>query len=273
MNNIQIENKIKELECELAKYTVEMNSKKLVCNSSFGKLGSKYSPLYAPDLMLQVTISGQLALLMLVEALELAGIPVVSGNTDGIVIRCPKDRYNDLNLIVKKWEIATGLETEETRYKELYIQSVNNYIAIKEDNSYKAKGCFSKPGLSKNPTNIICTEAVTALIVGNIPVEETICNCKDIKKFITVRAVKGGAYKDNIYLGKIIRWFYGKDITGTIQYIMNNHTVPNTEGAIPIMDIPDEFPNNVNHQWYIDKTNKILHEICYYKTEKQIKFF
>lgn len=62
---------------------------KIVLNGTFGKLGSKYSFLYSPNLMIQVTITGQLALLMLIEALEAAGISVVSANTDGIVSRCP----------------------------------------------------------------------------------------------------------------------------------------------------------------------------------------
>ncbi|KKS65278.1 MAG: hypothetical protein UV34_C0020G0001, partial [Parcubacteria group bacterium GW2011_GWB1_42_6] len=42
--------------------------------------------------MIQVTITGQLALLMLIERLELCGVPVISANTDGLVVECPRDR-------------------------------------------------------------------------------------------------------------------------------------------------------------------------------------
>jgi len=65
------------------------DSLKITINGSFGKLSSPHSVLYSPHLLIQVTITGQLALLMLIEMIELAGIPVVSGNTDGIVIKCP----------------------------------------------------------------------------------------------------------------------------------------------------------------------------------------
>jgi len=54
------------------------NTLKTLLNGSFGKLGSRYSIFYAPTEMLQVTITGQLALLMLIEMMELCGIPVVS---------------------------------------------------------------------------------------------------------------------------------------------------------------------------------------------------
>ena len=56
---------------------------KIVLNGTFGKLGSKWSFLYAPNLMIQVTITGQLALLMLIEDLEQAD-SVISANTDGM---------------------------------------------------------------------------------------------------------------------------------------------------------------------------------------------
>ena len=60
-------------------------SLKIVINGSFGKLGSKYSALYSPDLMIAVTLTGQLSLLMLIEELENNDISVISSNTDGFV--------------------------------------------------------------------------------------------------------------------------------------------------------------------------------------------
>ena len=43
---------------------------KIMINGTFGKTGSPYSVLFAPEMMIQTTITGQLALLMLVEMLE-----------------------------------------------------------------------------------------------------------------------------------------------------------------------------------------------------------
>ncbi|XSC42720.1 hypothetical protein ACF1BQ_031270 [Bradyrhizobium sp. RDT10] len=106
-------------------------SLKIVNNGAFGKLDSKWSVLFAPDLMIQVTIGGQLSLLMLIEMVERAGFRVVSANTDGIVILCPTDKEDALAAVIAKWERLTGFETEETEYSALYSRDVNNYIAVK----------------------------------------------------------------------------------------------------------------------------------------------
>lgn len=119
--------------------SVVANALKIVANGSFGKFGSKYSLLYAPDLMIQVTVTGQLALLMLIESLEADGIEVVSANTDGIVIKCLRSRENDLLRHVTVWEKVTGFETEETQYKALYSRDVNNYIALKKKAATRAR--------------------------------------------------------------------------------------------------------------------------------------
>ena len=75
---------------------VTADTLKIVVNGSFGKLGSKYSTLYAPNLLIQTTITGQLALLMLIERVEAVGAKVVSANTDGIVVFAHKRLEPDL---------------------------------------------------------------------------------------------------------------------------------------------------------------------------------
>ena len=284
---------------------VTADSLKITINGSFGKLGSKWSTLYSPDLMIQVTITGQLALLMLIEAIETAGIQVVSGNTDGIVIKCPKSMIDRLNEIIQWWEKTTGFETEETQYRAVYSRDVNNYVALKPDGKVKLKGAYAEPGLQKNPANQICVEAVVAYLKSGTPVEETILNCDDVTKFVTVRSVTGGALKvesfievddwvlvedrgtkDNVwqsathpdqtvvrksrpspvvvtehttYLGKAIRWIYdGND--GVIVYKKNGNKVPRSEGAMPLMNLPDEFPD-VDYRWYIREAYGILRDI------------
>lgn len=191
-------------------------SLKIVINGSFGKFGSKYSILYAPDFLIQTTITGQLSILMLIERLEMAGIPVVSANTDGIVIKCPRPLHSTLDAIVAQWEADTNYQTEETRYLALYSRDVNNYIAVKQKfdkaskqwlevaDGTKCKGAYANPWASKenlamrlhkNPTTTICVEAVERFLIDKVPVAETIRTATDIRKFVTVRTVKGGAVK------------------------------------------------------------------------------
>lgn len=172
------------------------NAAKTKINGTFGKTGSKYSILFAPSLMIQTTITGQLALLMLIERLESAGIAVVSANTDGVVIKCRRDMHPIRNAIVKLWEIETGFTTEANEYRALFSRDVNSYMAFKLDGDVKLKGAFAPPepvGPSwPNPANEICVDAVIKYILDGVPLERTIRQCSDIRKFVTVRAVRGG---------------------------------------------------------------------------------
>lgn len=236
------------------------NTLKIVINGSFGKFGNMYSMLYSPDLLFQVTITGQLSLLMLIERLELAGIAVVSANTDGLVIKCHQTQQALMDQIVNQWEIDTGFTTEATNYLALLSRDVNNYIAVKTEGEelIKSKGAFARPGLQKNPTNEICIDAIESLLLTGTPIEQTIRTCNDIRKFVTVRTVKGGAVKNGDFLGKAIRWYYAKDIEGEIVYANSGNKVPRSEGAQPLMDLPENLPQDIDYQWYERETYKIL---------------
>lgn len=172
---------------------VAADSLKITVNGSFGKLGSKWSKLYSPHLMIQTTVTGQLSLLMLIEALEARGIPVISANTDGVAIRCPRKLRDVMETVIGEWERATGFETEETEYRALHSRDVNNYVAIKTDGGVKLKGAYAPPGLQKNPANEVCVDALIAFLRDGKPVEKSIAECADIRKFVTIRQVNGGA--------------------------------------------------------------------------------
>jgi len=238
--------------------TVKANSLKIVLNGTFGKTSNKYSALYAPEFMIRTTLSGQLTLLMLIEALERYGVPVVSANTDGIVIKCPRDKRDDVNFIISRWEKRTGLKTEETVYKALYSRDVNNYIAVKEDGKAKAKGVYAPVSLSKNPQTPICAEAVMKYLTEQVPVEVTIRDCPNVTKFLTLRTVNGGAEKNGEPLGRVVRWYYAKGETGAVHYVSNGNMVPRTEGAKPLMLLDDSLPDDIDYDWYIRECEEIL---------------
>jgi DNA polymerase elongation subunit (family B) len=253
---------------------VTAESLKIAVNGGGGKFASKYSAMYAPDLLIQMTISGQLSLLMLIEMVELAGLPVLSANTDGIIIKCHKELYPIILEVIAEWERLTGFSTEETLYSAVYSKDVNNYIAIKLDGKVKGKGLYSNPWESKgpnifkfhkNPSTTIVIEAMIALLRDNIPLAVTVRACRDITKFIAVRSVTGGANKENgVYLGKAVRWYYATEGRGKVlNYAKSGNKVPKTDGAKPLMELPDEFPSDVNYDWYIAEAMAALNSIGY----------
>lgn len=259
------------------------DSLKITINGTFGKLGSPYSLMYAPDLLIQVTLSGQLYLLMMIEALELASINVVSANTDGIVCRVPKHMELTFKNIKKQWENRTQFVLEETNYTMLLSRDVNNYMAVKKEKdgslTTKNKGVFANPWkeknsifrMHKNPVNLICVEAIETYLTNHIPIERTIRACKDITRFVTVRDAKGGGVKidgegkTQLFMGKMLRWYHAKDEAGMIVYANSGNKVVRTdEGAKPVMDLPDELPSDINYEWYIEEAENMLKSVGYH---------
>lgn len=255
-------------------WAITSDGLKITINGTFGKLGNMYSTIYSPDLLIQVTVTGQLCLLMLIEMIELAGIEVVSANTDGIVIKPLRSRENELNAIIAEWERITSFETEETRYKAIFSRDVNNYVAVKEDGECKVKGVYSEKGsalnsvLSKNPEYLICSDAVQRFLSKGEPVEKTIAECKDIRRFVAVRNVKGGAHKSGVYLGKVVRWYFAERTTGSIDYVRSGNRVPNTVGALPLMEL-GEFPDNIDHRWYVERAYRMIDDLGFYGNKSQ----
>lgn len=247
---------------------------KIALNGCYGKLGSKWSVLHSPQSMIAVTLTGQLTLLMLIERAELAGIPVVSGNTDGVVFRCPKVLRPKLAEICAQWERDTGLVLEFAEYRSMFNLSVNTYFAIKSDGSVKRKGTVSNPWaegdlraqMMKNPNMTICSDAALAWITDGIDPAETIRACRDIRSFVTVVNVAGGGKWREEPIGKVVRyaWFKGGE---PIYYSEPHPTTGNfkkvskTDGCRPVMELPDEFPDDLDYDRYIATAWEIVRNV------------
>jgi hypothetical protein len=232
------------------------NVYKIILNGSFGKFGDQYSSLYSPKLLIHTTITGQLSILMLIEKLEEYGYNVLSTNTDGITVKVKKDKYNFFRQIVKSWEDKVNFKTEEVKYKSLHNQSVNSYIAIKEDGTLKCKGLFGSDDLSRNPAIKICKEAIFSYLLDKRKVEHTIMNAKqDPSNFIMVRKCAKGGYWKGEYLGKVVRWYWstkGEPITNP-----KGDKVAKTDDAFPIMDMEDKIAD-IHYEKYIKESYKLL---------------
>lgn len=157
---------------------------KITINSIFGKLGSDTFWLMDQLAFLSVTISGQLYLLMLIEALELAGIEVISANTDGIVAKIPADLDDKYYEITDWWQARTGFDLEFSDYS-LYVRlDVNNYLTVKKKGEIKTKGrLVFDLGLQKGYKHPIVPQAVYEYFVNGTPIDETFAKATDILDF------------------------------------------------------------------------------------------
>lgn len=288
---------------------------KIMSNGTFGKTGSPWSILFAPEMLIQTTITGQLSILMLIEWHEHYGIPVISANTDGFVINCPRHLIPTSEALIKEWERRTGLEMEMSEYEAIYSRDINNYFAVKTDGKVKRKGEYSKAGLveKKNPDVEICSDAVADYLSKGTPILYSLAVCRDIRKFVTVRKVAGGAVKmwgegplkgirvtdmtpvllangwqkhgrkwwksdwtergaadaymscfapqRSEYMGKVIRFYYSTQAPGAIVYASNGNQVSLSYGAKPCMTLPDEFPADIDYEWYLQNCESILRDV------------
>lgn len=272
--------KFRRVDAKKFKRFAEDKGLKIFLNGVSGKLSDPWSKMYSPWNTINLNLTGQLSILMYVEMLECNGLKVISANTDGVVVYYKKSDEEKLNYWQNYWQQLTGFEFEHSEYLKYYSRDVNAYFAVKEDRTVKVKGTYSEVGsqsgtqLDNNPFMLICSDAIKSFLSKNIPIEQTIKECKDITRFIVVRNVKGGAHKDGDYLGKVVRWAYYKNCYGTINYILTGNKVPNTDGAMPLQDLPKEFPSElIDYEYYIRATKDILVDIGYYKKPEQIAFF
>ena len=260
----------------------------------------KYSIFYDPPAGMTVTLTGQIALLTLIESLEMFDIPVVSANTDGIVVKCRRDMLVIRDAILAEWQAKTGYDLESSEYSALYSRDVNNYIAVKADGSVKLKGIFAPPIPTASnwpaPGGNICVTALVNWITQNVDVETTIRQCTDIREFLYIRAVRGGgiftrrkqfikrtskkaekealmmmnfkSYQDAIdyskgadeYLGKTARWYYATN-GGVILYNGTRNQAARATGVAPCMVLPDVLPDDLDFKWYIDECRSLAKQI------------
>ena len=194
------------------------NALKIQLNGTFGKLGSMYSAFYAPDLMLAVTLTGQLNLMCLIWDLEkIQSVCVMSANTDGIMVIYPPKRRQEVLDVIAANVARTGFEYEETPYNRVAMKDVNNYLAITSGDEAavvstegisfsggkagkaKRKGLYASNNpaenplfLMKNPTNEVCSIMVVDYLRDNVSPLEAIEKYDRIEEFVSIRDVKGG---------------------------------------------------------------------------------
>lgn len=264
---------------------------KIQLNGVYGKLGSIFSVLYAPHLLIATTLTGQLSLLMLIEAAEEFGIHIVSANTDGVVFKVPlamydgldRDRLNPSKLqkLTSWWEEITGFNLEFAEYRAIYNRDVNAYFAIKKDGKAKRKGTFanhwhsdspdrdSRAQMMKNPQMTICGDAALEHILNGTDIAYYIRKYDDIRGFVTVINATGGATWRGQYLGKVVRFIWSTDGEAIIKVKANEKgtlpKVPKTDGCRPVMTLPDTLPDDIDYDRYVEETKQILIDVGFYK--------
>jgi hypothetical protein len=251
---------------------------KLAVNSVYGKSSDMQSWIYDRQLTMFTTITGELSLLMLIEAYELAGINIISANTDGVTIKVHKDKVEKMHEINKWWMDLTSYELERTDYAKIIFSTVNDYLAIKTDGEIKKKGDFLTDfELHKNKSARVVPIALEHFFVNDVPVADTIRNHTNIYDF----CLRQKASKDFHYEGhsketktvynKLIRYYVSN--TGEKLLKVKNENSDSTAVDVSQVEAGDwvmhvcnhltsDHPlDNINHAYYIERAERIIHKI------------
>jgi len=204
------------------KYNSLQKMGKLALNGgSYGRLNTQGDWQEYPFGMLQVTIGGQLEILMVVEALLLKGFRVISLNTDGFDVVIPRSRDQEFRDLLTMYEKIIGNDVlgnfEYTEFKWIAQTSVNDYLALKTDGKTKEKGDFEiDKELNKNKSMRIVPIALKEYYVNGTPIEKTIKEHKNIYDFcLRQKASKNFHYEGVSANGKTV---YNK----LIRYYLSN---------------------------------------------------
>ena len=173
---------------------------KIVINSIYGKFSYEFGDTYDRLATLKVTINGQLMLIMLCEALELAGIRVLSGNTDGIMIKVYEDLEDTAKQIIDDWQKKTKMLSDVDVLDCLIERDINNYIAVfrvdkkgKKSLKKEYKGDYDPlqyaNDLKRGYNMPIVAKAVEEFFLNKVPIMETLQNCTNILDFCLTQNV------------------------------------------------------------------------------------
>lgn len=197
---------------------------KIILNSTYGLSNDKFSFLYDPQFTMQITINGQLSLMMLYEMImdNIPGAIPLMQNTDGLETMIPTEYVDKYMEVCAEWERITSLVLEHDEYQKLVLADVNNYIAInkfievskekydeileetphalvKEENGKyfwaptKCKGRFEFDSLAlhKNKSGLVIPKALFHFFVHNTPPEQYLKTNRNIFDYCIGKKIKG----------------------------------------------------------------------------------
>lgn len=267
--------------------TVVANALKIVINSIFGKLGFEFGFMYDRKALIQVTLNGQLLLLMLIEMLEQAGFKVVSANTDGIVTRIPRDREKEYHSICDTWCKNTRFELEFADYEKYIRVNVNSYISLKPndpnkpkpvDKRLKSKGTMNpnlyKEDLVKGFNSPIVAKVIAEHLINGVDVMDYLKSCKNVLMFCKTQNVDKSfeIFYEQVVDGKITRIklqqnnrYYISNSGGVIKKSRNGKDANLVSGEyVTLCNILPSQPVealNIDYKYYYDEAMKLINQI------------
>lgn len=172
-------------------------------NKAYGAMKDKYNKLFDPLNANNICVTGQLALLLLIEMLE-PHCKLIQSNTDGLIVKLYSiDDYELIDDICWEWEQLTHVKLAfDPIITRIYQKDVNNYLFVNEDGEIESKGAYVK---SLSPLDFdlpIVNKAIVDYLIYDIPIGKTINECDALIMFQKIVKLSG-KFKHVVHNGKI----------------------------------------------------------------------
>jgi hypothetical protein len=268
--------KTERLIAKKAKDKVKDSFLKLILNSTSGLIDNQHSWLYYPEGAMRLRLIGQLILTKCIEVCIINKWQVVSANTDGIEVIIPKHMLKQYQEILDMTCNKFNLDLEHEIYSKIIYKNVNNYIAITQDGKYKQKGLFvPKPLLGNSVDELVIAKALEAYYTKNIKPEEFINNPDkyDLHIYDYCKSNKIGkdfiVYWNGEIQQQLNRYYFSKKGAYLFKQKHGQGTMQHVNAGQPVV-LFNNYENknwseyNINYQYYISATQKIIDEINKY---------
>jgi len=248
---------------------------KLALNGVYGDSNNKYSPFYDPQYTMTITINGQLMICMLAEKyMEIEGVQIIQVNTDGVTIKCPRNKIDDVEKVNKEWCKTTMLDLERADYKRMFVRDVNNYIGEFADGSLKRKGAYEYViGWHQNHSALVVQKVAEKHLVEGTPVSDAIMNHDDIYDFMlrtkiprSSRLMHGDEQVQNVsryYISKngkpLVKIMppLPKKIEKGERHFRQHVKDKASQWGVTVMNTMGDV-DNIDHDWYIEEVRKLV---------------
>ena len=257
---------------------------KIILNSTYGLSIEANNFMYDPQLGMQITINGQLSLMMLYEMLceNIPGAKPLMQNTDGLEIAIPEEYKDKYFEICKAWEKLTMLELEYVEYDKMYIWDVNNYIATYKDPKKKPK-CkgrfeFENLPLHKNKSYQIIPKAIYHYLLNDVAPEIYLQQNRNILDYCAGVRAKG-EWEHQVYcvdnstlkqetLQKTLRYYVSEKGCKVLKVNKNDGRKIQLESGpwmLTVMNEHQELPweqYGIDERYYLEAIYKEINNIC-----------
>jgi hypothetical protein len=252
-NFVSVYNGIREKRLAVKKSDpVLANGLKLILNSATGRLQDAKSRLYNPQAYIQITLTGQLYLLMIANMCHDAGIPFYSLNTDGITL-LDNAEHSSRRIFDHMTEL-TGFTFDDTVYEKYYARDVNNYFAVKE-HGIKGKGIFGfSRSMTRQCNNLAVNYMIKRKVMNNIEPKESI---KEIPLCDFLDTANSNATNE------LFRFYRSVSSADCIRN-KNGRKIPCSDHcrALSINETDfSGFESDIDYEWYKEQAGLMLNKI------------